>query len=131
MVCGDTGFVLPVQVFEASKSNLVVLAEPALASDDIVLNFPLKAPPAPNSLFNLTLTLSIYPVIFWVPLDSEKEFTVNLTLGKLAWVIVLLLLPPVCLLAPLPLVPKRNLPSIFCQVVPRKTLDGLVELVVK
>nr|DAQ92306.1 MAG TPA: hypothetical protein [Caudoviricetes sp.] len=35
------------------------------------------------------------------------------------------------LLAPLPEVPIRNLPSIFCQVVPKKILDGLVELVVK
>ena len=58
-------------------------------------------------------------------------FTANLTLGKLAWAMVLLLLPPVALEAPLPEVPSKKRPSIFCQVVPRKVLDGLVELVVK
>ena len=45
--------------------------------------------------------------------------------------IVLLLLPPVALLAPLPEVPSKKRPSIFCQVVPKNTELGLVELVVK
>ena len=43
---------------------------------------------------------------------------------------VLELLPPVALLAPLPEVPNRNLPSIFCQVVPKYLVAGFVERVV-
>ena len=76
---------------------------------------------------NTPLRLSIK-----VSLDvTEKLLTVSLTLGKLAWAIVLELLPPVTLEAPLPLVPSKKRPSIFCQVVPRNRLEGLVELVVK
>ncbi|WP_300620338.1 hypothetical protein [uncultured Fusobacterium sp.] len=44
--------------------------------------------------------------------------------------IVLLLLPPVDLEAPVPEVPSRNLPSIFCQVVPKYLVAGFSELVV-
>ena len=44
---------------------------------------------------------------------------VSFTLGRFACVIVLVLLPPVCPLAPEPEVESKNLPSIFCQVVPR------------
>lgn len=71
---------------------------------------------------NTPLRLSIK-----VSLDvTEKLLTVSLTLGKLAWAIVLELLPPVALLAPLPEVPSRNLPSIFCQVVPVHLVAGFV-----
>lgn len=61
---------------------------------------------------------------------NVKESTCNFILGKFALAIVLVLLPPVVPLAIEPEVDKRNLPSIFSQVVPKYLVAGLLDKVV-
>ena len=82
-----------------------------------------KAPP------RLAPTHSTKSIGLTEPLKLKLS-TCNLILGKFALLIVLVLLPPICPLALLPEVASKNLPSIFCQVVPRKRVVGFVERVV-
>ena len=61
---------------------------------------------------------------------NAKLSTCSFTLGKFTLLIVTVLLPPVCPLAPELDVASKNLPSIFSQVVPRKRIAGFVDRVV-
>lgn len=82
-----------------------------------------KAPP------RLAPTHSTKSIGLTEPLKLNLS-TCSFTLGKFALAIVLVLLPPICPLAPEPEVESKNLPSIFCQVVLKYLVAGLLDKVV-
>ncbi|MDH6457651.1 hypothetical protein M2102_001279 [Fusobacterium sp. PH5-7] len=89
---------------------------------------PRPLPPPVKPLY--LARFSVMDLCVCLAVVREKASTCNFMLGKFSLAIVLVLLPPVCPLALLPLVESRNLPSIFSQVVPKYLVAGLLDKVV-